>query len=270
MALCRYWCSKKGRFALPAQPVDATHALNPSAIATVRIVGYLAFLMTIDVPLFQCGRPGQPRSARFLLARGSSPALSYRSGGDVRCSSKANISGSTSTATLSPRCPAPKFQGGYAEAAYVLTGETRHYNPGSAAFGGIVPASPLSLTGGGWGAWEIAGRVSTIDRNDQLATANGFVRGRQANYTAALNWYVNRNGRLMFDYLHGDVAKQISGTNAGNAGSKFDAFAMRNQAAFWGICMQICGCCPRAVRGNATARPRIGREIRRRICTCLM
>ncbi len=166
--------------------------------------------------------------------------------------------------------PGPKFQGGYAEAAYVLTGETRHYNPGSAAFGGIVPASPLSLTGGGWGAWEIAGRVSTIDRNDQLATANGFVRGRQANYTAALNWYVNRNVRLMFDYLHGDVAKQISGTNAGNAGPKFDAFAMRNQAAFWGICMQICGCCPRAVRGNATARPRIGREIRRRICTCLM
>jgi len=36
----------------------------------------------------------------------------------------------------------------------------------------------------------------------------------------------------MFDYLHGDVAKQISGTDAGNAGSKLDAFAMRTQAAF--------------------------------------
>src|SRR6478735_194795 len=69
--------------------------------------------------------------------------------------------------------PSVKFKGGYAEAAYVLTGETRPYIPGSASYGGIVPANPFSLTGGGWGAWEIAGRVSTIDLNDQLAAANG-------------------------------------------------------------------------------------------------
>ena len=36
----------------------------------------------------------------------------------------------------------------------------------------------------------------------------------------------------MFDYLHGDVTKQLSPTNAGDAGSKFDAFAMRTQVAF--------------------------------------
>ncbi len=125
-----------------------------------------------------------------------------------------------------------QFQGGYAQAAYVLTGETRPYNPGSASYLGIVPANPFSLTGGGWGAWEIAGRVSTIDLNDQLAAANGVAGGRQTIYTAALNWYINRNVRFMFDYLHGDVAKQISATNAGNAGSKFDAFAMRTQVAF--------------------------------------
>src|SRR5216684_1976723 len=97
--------------------------------------------------------------------------------------------------------PSLRFQGGYAEAAWVLTGETRLYNPGSASYGGIAPANPFSLTSGGWGAWEIAGRVSTIDLNDQLAAANG-------------------------------VAKQISATNAGNASSKFDAFAMRTQVAF--------------------------------------
>ena len=128
--------------------------------------------------------------------------------------------------------PSVKFQGGYAEAAYALTGEARPYNSASASYGGIVPINPFSLTGGGWGAWEIAGRVSTIDLNDQLATANGVAGGRQTIYTAALNWYVNRNVRFMFDYLHGDVAKQISATNAGNAGSKFDAFAMRTQVAF--------------------------------------
>ena len=48
----------------------------------------------------------------------------------------------------------------------------------------------------------------------------------------ALNWYVNRNVRFMFDYLHGDVARQVSPTNIGDAGSKFDAFAMRTQVAF--------------------------------------
>jgi phosphate-selective porin OprO and OprP len=128
--------------------------------------------------------------------------------------------------------PSVKFKGGYAEASYVLTGETRHYNSASAAYGGVVPANPFSLSGGGWGAWEIAGRASTIDLNDQLATANGVAGGRQTVYTLALNWYVNRNVRLMFDYLHGNVAKQVSPTNFGDSGSKFDAFAMRTQVAF--------------------------------------
>jgi phosphate-selective porin OprO/OprP len=48
----------------------------------------------------------------------------------------------------------------------------------------------------------------------------------------ALNWYVNGNVRFMFDYLHGDVAKQVSAINAHDAGAKFDAVAMRTQIAF--------------------------------------
>jgi phosphate-selective porin OprO/OprP len=128
--------------------------------------------------------------------------------------------------------PSVKFQGGYAEAAYVLTGETRLYNSAAASYGGIAPANPFSLTSGGWGAWEIAGRFSTIDLNDQLAKANGVAGGRQTIYTLALNWYVNGNVRFMFDYLHGDVAKQVSAINARDAGAKFDAVAMRTQIAF--------------------------------------
>jgi phosphate-selective porin OprO/OprP len=71
-----------------------------------------------------------------------------------------------------------------------------------------------------------------MNLNDQLATANGVAGGRQTVYTAALNWYINGNVRLMFDYLHGTVAKQISAVNTGDAGSKFDAFAMRTQVQF--------------------------------------
>jgi phosphate-selective porin OprO and OprP len=128
--------------------------------------------------------------------------------------------------------PSLKFQGGYAEAAYVLTGETRPYNAASASYGGIAPANPFSLSGGGWGAWEIAGRYSTIDLNDQVGAATGIAGGRQTIYTLALNWYANRNVRLMLDFLHGDVAKQLSPTNFTDTGSKFNALAMRTQVAF--------------------------------------
>jgi phosphate-selective porin OprO and OprP len=128
--------------------------------------------------------------------------------------------------------PSLKFEGGYAEASFILTGETRKYNPAAAAYLGVVPEHPFSLAGGGWGALEIAGRVSTIDLNNQLATATGIAGGRQTIYTAGLNWYANRNVRFLFNYLHGDVAKQVSPTNFGDAGAKFDAFAMRTQVAF--------------------------------------
>jgi len=128
--------------------------------------------------------------------------------------------------------PNANFQGGYAEASYVLTGETHKYIPGTAAYGSIVPNDPFSLTTGGWGALEVAGRISTIDLNTQLGSVNGVAGGRQTVFTAGLNWYANRNVRIMLNYLHGDVVKQISPTNFGDAGSKFDAIAMRTQVAF--------------------------------------
>jgi phosphate-selective porin OprO and OprP len=131
-----------------------------------------------------------------------------------------------------PGLPSLRFQGGYAEASLVLTGETHPYLPATAAYGGIIPANPFSFWGGGWGAWEIAGRVSTMNLNDQLGTTNGVAGGQQTIYTAGLNWYVNGNIRFMFDYLHGNIIKQVSSTNSGDAGAKFDAVAMRTQVAF--------------------------------------
>ena len=131
-----------------------------------------------------------------------------------------------------PGLSSVKFDGGYAQASWVLTGEAHTYNPAAAAYNGIAPSNPFSLQGGGWGAWEIAGRVSTINLNDQLAIANGVAGGRQTVYTAGLNWYVNRNVRFMFDYLHGEVARQLSAINTRDVGSTFDAFAVRTQIAF--------------------------------------
>jgi phosphate-selective porin OprO/OprP len=143
-----------------------------------------------------------------------------------------NVERNANTGLPPVGAPNLKFDGGYAQASYVLTGENRKYNSASASYGGIAPTNPFSLTAGGWGAWEIAGRVSRIDLNDQLAVANGVAGGVQTVYTAGLNWYVNRNVRFMFNYLHGDISKQVSATNAGDAGAKFDAVAMRTQIAF--------------------------------------
>ena len=114
----------------------------------------------------------------------------------------------------------------------MLTGESRAYNPASASYGGINPAHPFSLYGGGWGAFEIAGRVSMMDLNDKLATATGIAGGQQLVYTAGLNWYPTRNVRFMLNYLHGDISKQASATSSVNTGSSFDAVAMRTQFAF--------------------------------------
>ncbi len=143
-----------------------------------------------------------------------------------------NIDRDASTGLAPVGAPSLKFEGGYAQASYVLTGESHTYNTATAAYNGIKPRDPFSIQGGGWGAWEVAGRVSTIDLNDKVGSALGVAGGRQTVYTAGLNWYVNGNLRFMLNYLHGDVAKQLSPTSTVDAGSTFDAVAMRTQFAF--------------------------------------
>jgi phosphate-selective porin OprO/OprP len=117
------------------------------------------------------------------------------------------------------------FNGGYAQASYVLTGEQRKYNPVAGAYGGINPKNPVHWATGGWGAWEIAARYSQMSLND-LAVLGGELKST----TVGLNWYVNSNMRFMFDWIHGSVAK----TNTANAdtGAHYDVFAMRTQVAF--------------------------------------
>lgn len=89
-----------------------------------------------------------------------------------------------------------EFDGGYAQASWILTGERRPYDAGAGTFGRVVPDSPFDPAAGGWGAWEVAGRYSTLDVTD------GAVRGGvMENYTAGLNWYLNKHVRLMGNYI---------------------------------------------------------------------
>jgi phosphate-selective porin OprO/OprP len=136
--------------------------------------------------------------------------------------------------------PSLHFDGWYAQGSWTMTGESRKYNPTNASYAGIVPDHPFSWEAGGWGAWEIAARYSRVDLDDRFtrgiptSVTSGVAGGTQSIYTVGLNWYVNRNVRFMFDYLHGVVDKfggvaPIVGTDIG---AKFDALAMRTQVAF--------------------------------------
>jgi phosphate-selective porin OprO/OprP len=126
--------------------------------------------------------------------------------------------------------PSRTFSGGYVEAGWTMTGESRTYNAANGAYNGIVPAHPFPT--GGLGAWELAARYSVMDLNDGLGLPTGIAGGEQTIYTIGLNWYVNRNIRFMVNYLNGDIAKQASATNPGDVGARFDALAMRTQVAF--------------------------------------
>lgn len=87
-----------------------------------------------------------------------------------------------------------RFDGGYVQASWFLTGESRPYKVAEGIFDRVTPNASVGL--GGIGAWEIAARFSTLDLTDA-----GIVGGRQDDVTLALNWYLAPNLRLMLDYV---------------------------------------------------------------------
>ena len=90
------------------------------------------------------------------------------------------------------------FDGYYIQASYFLTGEHRSYKTSEAAFSRTRPKKNYS-SGGGRGAWEVNARYSELDLND-----GGITGGELDNITAGLNWYLNPNTKIMWDYIHAD------------------------------------------------------------------
>jgi phosphate-selective porin OprO/OprP len=130
------------------------------------------------------------------------------------------------------------FNGGYAEMAYVLTGEPIPYNESRAAFATPKPDHPFSLKTGGWGAWELAARFSTVNLNSHVipglgqAATGGVYGGQQTIYTLGLNWFPNDNVRFMLDFYFADINRLDSATGRTQIGQRFDAVAIRSQLAF--------------------------------------
>jgi phosphate-selective porin OprO/OprP len=106
----------------------------------------------------------------------------------------------------------PTFHGWTVEGSWIITGETKTYSPSAInnEVGGYnmpVPSRPFSLAGGSWGAWEAVARYSDTKlswNTTQLASAPlgqqaGILGGRERIVALGINWYLNRNIRIMFD-----------------------------------------------------------------------
>jgi len=122
----------------------------------------------------------------------------------------------------------PTFQGWYVQVGYFLTGEVRPYKRSAGAFDRVKPKK--NWDDGGPGAWEIAGRYSQLDLTDA-----GVEGGVMECLTLGLNWYLNPNVRIMWNYVHTQV-EHLGGeaAPAGYAGASDDAdiFLMRVQVDF--------------------------------------
>jgi phosphate-selective porin OprO/OprP len=129
------------------------------------------------------------------------------------------------------------FNGGYVEGSWVITGETRKYDPASAAFQRPLPAMNFSIADGTWGAWELVARYSAtslnsnVTRNVSQSKTGGVFGGYQQIYAVGLNWYLNRNYKIMFDYQIANIDR-LSSSGTTQVGQNFQAALVRLQAAY--------------------------------------
>ncbi len=117
-----------------------------------------------------------------------------------------------------------------------------------------MPVSP----GGGFGAWELALRYSETDLDflagsEGLATPAGGVRGGQQRiWTVGVNWYLNPNVRLTFNYLNIDVDRLNPSLTAFGATPTRFACSTPSDRLLAAAQGTLAGTCPDA---KAAARP---------------
>jgi len=93
----------------------------------------------------------------------------------------------------------PSFHGFYVQGGYFLTGERLAYKKSAGAFSRVKPERNLGEDGGA-GAWQVAARYSFLDLND------GELEGGELQTASlGLNWWLNPNTRMMFDYVLSDL-----------------------------------------------------------------
>ncbi len=112
--------------------------------------------------------------------------------------------------------PNSTFDGWYAQASYVLTGQKYDYSSSTGAVSGVDVGRKDN-------AIEIAARVSGLDLRD-----GDILAGNARTYTIGANYYLRRNVRLMLNYAHSRVDK----LGPDRADLNADVVAGRFQVAF--------------------------------------
>ncbi|MCB2090922.1 MAG: hypothetical protein KDF58_05690 [Alphaproteobacteria bacterium] len=109
-----------------------------------------------------------------------------------------------------------KFNGGYVDVSYFITGESRGYKSGT--FDRVKVTNPVFS--GGAGAWQIAARYDVIDLTDAAAAVIG---GKQESCIIGVNWYLNNYSRVMANYSKSEIK------GGSFNGESIDAFGLRFQ-----------------------------------------
>lgn len=110
--------------------------------------------------------------------------------------------------------------GFYGEAGIFLTGESRNYSPTAGKFGRIDPLRPLAH--GGFGAWQVAARFSSLDLSD--GDVDG---GEQRDVTVGVNWWPITNLRFSVSYT-----KVLDADGGPNPHDEPSIFSLRSQVEF--------------------------------------
>jgi phosphate-selective porin OprO/OprP len=103
------------------------------------------------------------------------------------------------------------FAGFYTQIGYFLTGEHRPYIKRAGAIDRIRVLCDFDIEKGQWGGWELATRFSYIDLNSKDIRG-----GRQFDYTACLNWYLNSYTKVQLEYIRAALANPTFGDSITN------------------------------------------------------
>ncbi len=103
-------------------------------------------------------------------------------------------------------------------AGYVLTGEDYNYK------GGVIPRRPFDPRQGSWGAWQLVARYAELDIDNAaypLFSSPGASASSVQSWSAGLNWWLNRNLRVLSSFSHTDFQ------GGGGAGATAPAIVTR-------------------------------------------
>jgi phosphate-selective porin OprO and OprP len=128
----------------------------------------------------------------------------------------------------------PNFSGWYVEGSWVLTGEPKGYSVNATnnevgGYGAPKVASPFSLDGESWGAWELVARYSDTDLDWNRGLASGIAGGREKIVDLGLNWYLNNEVKLQVHDLIVNVDKVSAPAAVSKYGQSMNVIGVRLQ-----------------------------------------